>query len=308
MLDWLGRALNLPKQFLFTESYGRGGGCTQPSAGEAIFSIFIAARYSALKNLDCYKYSNSVSYYNSVHPATEIYKFVCYASSEAHSSVEKAANTALIELRQLPTNENFQITGEILEKAILEDLENHRIPILFIGTAGSCDVVAIDEFHSCGLICEKYKVWFHIDAGYAGGAFILPEFRNSIIGIEFANSIHINPSEMLLGSTDFCCLYLRDVNLYKQPFTIDAAYLMKNDQHSDPNEIDYRHYGISLSRRMRSIHLYFLFCTYGIRGLQNHVKKIIKLAKYFESLVKCDERFVVSRSATIGVLCFHQKG
>lgn len=307
MLDWLGRALDLPKHFLFTESYGRGGGCTHPSSGEAVFSVLAAARFAALRKLGCFKYSNSTSLDDEVHPAAEIHKFVCYASAEANSAVEKAANAALIELKILAPDGHSKIYGDVLETAIQEDIKTGRIPILFIGTAGSSGSAAFDDFASCGSVCQKYNLWFHVDAGYAGGAFILPDSRSSINGLELADSIHINPSELLLGSVDCCCLYVREVGLYKQPFTIDAAYLLKGAEDCDASEIDYRHYGISLSRRMRSVQLYMLFRAYGVRGLQSHVRNIICLADAFESLIRTDDRFVVTHPASVGVLCFRQK-
>lgn len=58
-MDWMSRALNLPKQLLFSESNGKIGGCTQSSASDSIFNCILAARYTALKLLDCYSMSNS---------------------------------------------------------------------------------------------------------------------------------------------------------------------------------------------------------------------------------------------------------
>lgn len=305
MLEWLARALHLPSKFIFSETDGRGGGCTQPSASDATFAAFISARHRALKSLGCYATSNSVSAKNSVHPSVYLSRLICYASAEAHSSVEKSANLAFVEIRIVNVNQNFQVTGDILEKAILEDKENGRIPFMFIGNAGSTGVGVFDDFESCGLICKKYKLWFHIDGAYGLASFILPEMQLSMKGFEHADSVMINPCKLLLGSIDCACLYLGNINEFKNTWMIDSA---RNQENTDLYAIDFQHFGLSTVRRMRSLKLFFLFKYYGVHGLQAYVRKVIRLAKYFESLVRADSRFEVTSEARIGVFCFRQKG
>lgn len=189
MMDWLGRALNLPPQFLFAESKGVGGGCTQGSASDSIFNCIVAARYNKLRELGCYSLSNSTTKDDPVHPAQFMDKLICYTSTESHSCVEKAANIAMVEIRLLKPNENRQITGDILEQAILEDTEKGRIPFLFSGVIGSTGVASVDDHSTIGPVCQKYGVWFHIDAAYGGSAFLLPEMAHMRKGIEMADSI-----------------------------------------------------------------------------------------------------------------------
>lgn len=43
-----------------------------------------------------------------------------------------------------------------------------------LGTTSSCTFDRLDEI---GPVCNKYDVWLHVDAAYAGSAFICPEFR-----------------------------------------------------------------------------------------------------------------------------------
>lgn len=189
MMDWLGRALNLPKQFLFEESKGKGGGCTQGSASDSIFNCFIAARYNKLAELGCYSLSNSTTAEDPVQPGHFLDKLIAYTSTESHSCVEKAANIAIVEIRLLKPDQNLQITGEILERAILEDMQSGRIPFLFSGVIGSTGTATVDDHASIGPVCKKYGLWFHIDAAYGGSAFLLPEMAHLLKGVEMADSI-----------------------------------------------------------------------------------------------------------------------
>ena len=42
----------------------------------------------------------------------------------------------------------------------------------------------------------EFQIWMHIDAAYAGSAFICPEYRPILNGIEFADSFNFNPHKV----------------------------------------------------------------------------------------------------------------
>lgn len=107
---------------------------------------------------------------------------------------------------------------------------------------------------------------------------------------------------------------LRDVSTFKQPWLIDATYQI--DRHERENmdmetrlrSTDYRNYGIPLSRRFRALKMFFVLRMYGLDGLMDYQRHVMNLAKLFESLVRADDRFVVTHPATLGVVLFRQKG
>lgn len=161
-MDWMGRAMNLPSKFLFSGSNGKGGGSTQNSASDSIFNVTVAARYTKLKQLGCYSLSNSTTMEDPIHPSKYLDKLICYTSTESHSSVEKAANIAMVQIRLLKSDQNRQITGDILEDAIIEDKKNGRIPFLFHAVMGSTGRCGFDDLESTGLVCKKHGLWFHV--------------------------------------------------------------------------------------------------------------------------------------------------
>ena len=50
-------------------------------------------------------------------------------------------------------------------------------------------------------------MWLHVDAAYAGSAFICPEFRVWMKGIEFADSLAFNPSKWLMVHFDCTAMW-----------------------------------------------------------------------------------------------------
>lgn len=46
------------------------------------------------------------------------------------------------------------------------------------------------------------KLWLHIDAAYAGAAYLCPELRWSLKGIEYADSLVFNSSKWMMVTYD----------------------------------------------------------------------------------------------------------
>ena len=48
---------------------------------------------------------------------------------------------------------------------------------------------------------ERENIWIHVDAAYAGSAFICPEFRHFMNGVELTHSFAFNPSKWMMVSS-----------------------------------------------------------------------------------------------------------
>lgn len=229
-------------------------------------------------------------------------QLVAYASKEAHSSIEKAAKMAIVKLRILETDSNGSFRGDTLRASIERDVEAGLTPFFVVATLGTTGACAFDNLQEIGEVCQDYEsIWFHVDAAYAGSSFILPEMRHFLRGIEFADSFCTNPNKLLLTNFDASALWVKDVMLLKSALTVNPLYLQHEQQSS---AIDYRHYGIPLSRRFRALKLWFVFRTYGIAGLQKYMRNHIQLAKRFENHVREDDRFEVRNNVHLGLVCF----
>ncbi|PRD27755.1 UNVERIFIED_CONTAM: tdc-1 [Trichonephila clavipes] len=85
------------------------------------------------------------------------------------------------------------------------------------------------------------------------------------------------------------------------------AFILKFKINTFISYNDY-HWGIPLSRRFRSLKLWFVIRKYGVEGLQKYIREHVRLAKKFESLVQKDDRFVVANQVHFGLVCFRLKG
>ncbi|KAB0795491.1 hypothetical protein PPYR_12330 [Photinus pyralis] len=298
VMDWLGKAIGLPADFITHNRHSTGGGVIQSSASECVLVTMLAARNQAIKYL---KQNNSYLDDSSFLP-----KLVAYCSKEAHSCVEKAALILLVRLKILDADDNGSLRGDTLKKAIEEDEAMGLTPFFVSTTLGSTSCCSFDNLQELGPICKSQPcVWLHVDGAYAGNAFICPELKPLMAGIEYADSFNTNPNKWLLTNFDCSCLWVRCRKKLTSALIVEPLYL----QHANSNDaIDYRHWGIPLSRRFRSLKLWFVLRKYGISGLQKYIRNHIRLAKHFESLVLKDRRFEVVNDVKLGLVCFRLLG
>ncbi|XP_022920893.1 aromatic-L-amino-acid decarboxylase-like [Onthophagus taurus] len=298
VVDWYGRAIGLPSNFITSAPNSTGGGVIQSSASECVLVSMLAARNVAINYLKK----------NNPHLDDSVFlpKLVAYCSKEAHSCVEKAAKILLVKLRVLEPDENGSLRGDSLKKAIREDEVIGLTPFFVSSTLGSTGSCSFDNLLEIGPICRNQPcTWLHVDAAYAGSAFICPELKPLMAGIEFADSFNTNANKWLLVNFDCSVLWVKDRLKLTGALVVDPLYL----QHANSDEaIDYRHWGIPLSRRFRSLKLWFVMRKYGISGLQNYIRNHIRLSKYFASLVRHDKRFEVVNDVRLGLVCFRLYG
>ncbi|KAF4792906.1 Histidine decarboxylase [Turdus rufiventris] len=171
-----------------------------------------------------------------------------------------------------------------------------------LGTTGVC---AFDNLSELGPVCDAEGLWLHIDAAYAGTAFVCPEFRLFLDGIEYADSFTFNPSKWMMVHFDCTGFWVKDKHKLHQTFSVNPVYL----RHANSGAaIDFMHWQIPLSRRFRSLKLWFVLRSFGVKKLQAHVRQGTETAKFFESLVKSDPLFEIPAKRHLGLVVFRLKG
>ncbi|XP_028281597.1 aromatic-L-amino-acid decarboxylase isoform X2 [Parambassis ranga] len=298
MLDWLGKMLHLPECFI-AGTHGLGGGVIQGTASEATLMSLLAARCKAVRRVQNFAPEKSEH--------DILSKLVAYTSEQAHCSVERASLIGGVLMKKVPTDNRYTIRTEMLRKMVEEDKAAGLIPFYFCATLGTTPSCAFDPIAELGPICNEENIWMHIDAAYAGSAFICPEFRPLLNGVEFADSFNFNPHKWLLINFDCSTMWVRNRADLIGAFKMEPLYLKHENQESGL-VTDYRHWQIPLGRRFRSLKLWFVFRMYGLNGLQAHIRKQVALAKEFESLVRADKRFEICADVVMGLVCFRLKG
>nr|XP_046204886.1 histidine decarboxylase-like [Oncorhynchus gorbuscha] len=263
VMDWLCKALGLPTFFLHHHPESTGGGILQSTVSESSLVALLAARKARiqqLKRTDPADRDLDDSVVNS--------RLVAYASDQAHSSVEKAGLISLVKIRFLPPDDHFSLRGDTLKQAIQEDRRRGLVPVMLCATLGTTGVCAFDDLSELGPVCAEEGLWLHVDAAYAGSAFLCPELRGPLGGIEYADSFTFNPSKWMMVHFDCTAFWVKDKVKLQQTFSVDPVYLRheNSDQATD------------------------------FMG--------VEMAKLLESLVRCDPNFDMPADRHLGLVVF----
>jgi aromatic-L-amino-acid decarboxylase len=204
-------------------------------------------------------------------------------------------------LRKIAVNERFEMIPEKLAEAIEEDVDAGIVPICVIPTIGTTSTTSVDPVDAVADICEKFGIWMHVDAAYAGSAAIVPEFRSNFAGFERADSIVINPHKWLFTSFDLSALFCRDPEAIKRAFSLVPEYLKTSDEDTVKNGMDY---GIQLGRRFRALKLWFVIRYFGTEGMIERLREHCALARLFASWVEESDDFEMMAPVPFALVCF----
>lgn len=235
---------------------------------------------------------------------TNIPKLTIYYSEQAHSSIDKAVVTLGIGLegiRKIPVNKKFEMILDELESAIKYDLSSGFVPFCVVATVGTTSTTSVDPVEPISEICEKYNLWLHIDAAYAGVTAMIPEMKWITKGWESADSIVINPHKWMFTPMDLSIYFTRKPEILKQAFSLTPEYLKTDKDSEVENLMDY---GIQLGRRFRSLKLWFVIRYFGVDGLAERIKHHIELAQEFADWIDNEKNFERIAPVPFSTVCF----
>jgi aromatic-L-amino-acid decarboxylase len=291
VLDWMVEVLGLPGRFLST---GAGGGVIQDSASSATLCALLAARERALAG-----------------PGVSIDRLVVYASTQAHSSLEKGARIAGLrpeQVRMIEVDEEgktFALRPDRLARAVAADQAAGRIPCAVMATIGTTSSLAVDPVAEIADIAERAGMWLHVDGAMAGSAAVCPELRTMYGGNSLArvDSYVMDPHKWLFTTFDCSLLWVADRSALVGALSILPEYL-RNEATESGAVIDYRDWHVPLGRRFRSLKLWFVLRWYGVEGLRHHVREHVRLAGELAARVDADPRLELAAPVNLNLVCF----
>ena len=219
---------------------------------------------------------------------------VVLCSEHAHSSVEKAARLLGLAVQKVPADERHRMRTDGLV-----DLAGACALVATVGTTSSTAVDPVDELAD---VCERARVWLHVDAAYAGSAMVCPEFRWAWAGIERADSVVVNPHKWLFTPVDCSALWTRRPDDLHAAMTLVPEYLRSGDE----DALNLSEYGPALGRRFRALKLWAVLRCYGREGLQERIREAVRLAGLFESWVADEDGWEVVTPREFSVVCFRR--
>ncbi|EAY78291.1 hypothetical protein OsI_33338 [Oryza sativa Indica Group] len=202
---------------------------------------------------------------------------VVYCSDQTHFAFCKAARIAGIRrehCREIPTyrDDAFALSPAALRAAMRRDADAGLVPLFVCATVGTTQTTAVDPVGELCAAAAPHGAWVHVDAAYAGSA--------------------MTPSALVAAlGTD-------------QEYILKDAAAETAAADGGEGVVDYKDWGITLTRRFRALKLWLVLRCYGVEGLREHVRSHVGMAAAFEGMVRADARFEVVTPRRFALVCF----
>ena len=215
-------------------------------------------------------------------------------SEHAHSSVEKDARMLGMEIRKVAADENLAMRTDGLD---LSDAA------AVVATVGTTSFASVDPVRELAALARAAGAWLHVDAAYAGAAWICDEERWSQDGVELADSLVVNPHKWLLVPADCSLVWTSRPDEWREAFTLTPEYLRTSDYVDSLPD-----YGPALGRRFRSLKLWAVLRCYGAEGLRTIQREHMRLARLFAEWVGEDPDWELVAPVRFSLVVFRHVG
>ena len=233
---------------------------------------------------------------------------VVYASEEVHMSIPKSIALLGVgrkNLRLIATDENFRLIPAELEQAIGRDKKDGRIPIAVVASAGTVNTGAIDPLPEIASIARRHDLWMHIDGAY--GALAAIAAPGKFTGMDFADSLSLDPHKWLYQPLDCGCLLYRDVNAARAAFAHTGDYA--KTQTDDPVEgLAFFEESLELSRRFRALRLWLSLRYHGLQAFRAAIQKDLDLAQRLAITIAERPDLELLGRGELSAVCFRYQG
>jgi glutamate/tyrosine decarboxylase-like PLP-dependent enzyme len=242
--------------------------------------------------------------------AAELQRLTAYTSNAVHGCVPKAMDIAGLgsdALRQIPTDSRFRIDLTALAEAIQRDREAGFTPFLVVGTAGTVNTGAVDDLAGLADLCQREKLWFHVDGAFGALARLAPDLAPKLDGIERADSVAFDFHKWGQAPYDAGFILVRDGEAHKNAFTLPAAYLQRAERGlaaGSPWPCDF---GPDLSRGFRALKVWFTLKVYGTEALGASISRCGALARYLEERIAATPELELMAPVELNIVCFRYR-
>jgi aromatic-L-amino-acid decarboxylase len=233
---------------------------------------------------------------------------VVYLSDQAHSSLEKALRVlgfSSHQIRYIRADDSYRLAPDAVIAAITEDRLAGKRPFCVIATAGTTNTGAIDPLQRLREICDRERMWLHVDGAYGAAAVLCDEGRALLDGLALADSLSLDPHKWLFQPFETGCVLVREGTHLRNTFRILPDYLQ--DVHRNQEEVNFTDLGIQLTRSFRALKLWLSFKVFGISAFRAAIARGFRLAEFAEVQLRKMPDWEIASPAQMAIVCFRHR-
>ncbi len=229
-----------------------------------------------------------------------------YGSDQIHSCHRKAMEALGLgnrALRRIPTDASLRIDIAALRAAIAEDRAAGFKPACVIGNAGTVNTGAIDDLRTLAKLAHGEDLWFHVDGCIGALIAIAPRNAYRVAGIEWADSVALDPHKWLHAPFEVGCALVRDAVAHRKTFAVTPEYLESTPRGLASGE--WLHdYGLQTTRGFRALKVWMALKEHGVDKFGRLIDQNIAQAGYLAGLIEAEPLLQLVAPPTINIVCF----
>jgi L-2,4-diaminobutyrate decarboxylase len=226
--------------------------------------------------------------------------------SDAHYGIARSAGILGLGTNQViraPLDDRRRMDPARLD-ALLAGLRREGRAIMAV-VACSCatPIGAFDDLNAIADICEKYRVWLHVDAAHGGGVAFSETHRHLLDGLARADSFIADAHKMLFVPALCAFVFYRNAAHRFETFRQDAPYLFDP---SSPGaaEFDVGLVTVECTKRAAAFGLWGLWSMFGPQTFADMVDVTFATTKRFHQLLTDAPDFIPLHEPEANILAF----
>ena len=272
---------------------GSGGSLTTAGTVANLTAMLVAARRARPELAE--------QGYDSTRP------LAAFVSELSHLSFEKAASTLGLGRRRLyriRTDSSFRMDPAALIEAISAARAKGEEPFFVGATAGTTVTGSIDPLPELAAVCEREKLWFHVDGAYGGTLILSDRARTKLAGIERADSVTFNPQKWMYVPKACAMILFRDLGFARNVLRTPAPYAPAH-----PGvDVNLGDHAVQGTRHADVLKLWFGVRSMGLGYLGALVDTQIEQARRFAEMVAAEPSLELVAVPAMNIVCFGAKG
>jgi len=227
-----------------------------------------------------------------------------YASTEAHSSIERAVEVLGLgrrALRGVPIGPDRRMRPDALAELIAADQAAGRTPMAVVATAGTTLTGTVDPIRAVAEVCRGHGVWLHVDGAYGLPAACVPSAAGLFDGLELADSAALDAHKWLFVPKACGVLMVRDKRDLQAAFTHDKSYMP--DEDGVTNSVDWT---LEYSRPFRALKLWLALRAYGAQAFRDAIGANLEAAQVLARRVAAHADLELLLPPSLSVVCLRR--
>ncbi|MER9352140.1 aspartate aminotransferase family protein [Mesorhizobium sp. M0514] len=232
-----------------------------------------------------------------------------YGSDQVHSCHRKGMEALGLgnkALRRIASDAGLRIDIEGLRTAISEDRAAGFKPACIIGNAGTVNTGAIDDLQALAKLAHEEDLWFHVDGCIGALIAIAPENAHRVAGIEWADSIALDPHKWLHAPFEAGCALVRDALAHRKTFAVTPEYLESTPRGLASGQ--WLHdYGLQTSRGFKALKVWMALREHGVEKFGRLIDQNIAQGQYLSGLIAAEPALELTAPTSINIVCFRYR-